>query len=111
MDLLPRLRPQAQVDETYWERVRQRAAELGSDGCTLVTELYQDCCLEHDIAYRTGRDLDGHPITRAQADQRFRQCIQARSPLGRFSPLAWWRWAGVRLFGWLFWKGGRPWNT
>jgi hypothetical protein len=72
---------------------------LSSDGCTGVTEAYQPCCHEHDIAYATGRTVEGAPVTRAEADAMFRRCIQARSPLGRLSPMAWWRWAGVRVFG------------
>lgn len=84
---------------TYWERVAVAAGLLQSDGCTGVTQAYQPCCHEHDIAYATGRTVEGAPITRAEADAMFRRCIQARSVLGAASPLSWWRWAGVRLFG------------
>lgn len=87
----------------HWERVRQRAAELNSDGCTWVADFFLDCCLEHDIAYRTGCDVDGNPTTRAETDARFRRCIQSRSKLGRFSPMSWWRWAGVRVLGRKLW--------
>lgn len=84
---------------TYWERVAVAAGLLASDGCTGVTQAYQACCHEHDIAYRTGRTVEGAPVTRAEADAMFRRCMQARSVLGAASPMAWWRWAGVRLFG------------
>lgn len=83
----------------YWADVRQKAADLKSDGCSFVADIYVDCCYEHDCAYRTGTRMDGTPITRREADARFRQCIQKHSVFGRFSPLSWWRWAGVRLFG------------
>ena len=58
---------------------------------------------EHDIHYRTHAWLDGAPIFKSEADARFRQVIQARSFLGRVSPMAWWRWAGVALFGGKAW--------
>lgn len=83
----------------YWDLVYAKAAELSSDGCSYVTEAFHQCCLEHDIHYRTGRRLNVKPITRRQADQRFRECMQMRSRFGKFSPMAWWRWAGVRIFG------------
>lgn len=81
----------------YWERIRDRAAELGTDGCTGATGIHVECCLEHDIHWRTGRTLDGQPITPGQANKRFRSCMQSRSKLGWFSPLAWWRWGVVSL--------------
>lgn len=86
-----------------WDRIRQRAQALGSDGCTVVTELYRDCCLLHDILYKTGVDPDtGLPVTRAQADRIFRQCMTSRSRFGSLNPVAWWRYLGVRLFGRFF---------
>lgn len=86
-------------EEAYWRRVRQRAWELRSDGCTGVVDVYKDCCLEHDIAYRTGRTVEGAPVTRTEADAMFRRCMQRRSFLGVLSPMAWIRWGAVRLFG------------
>lgn len=83
----------------YWQQVENTAKNLGSDGCSFVTEAYHKCCLEHDIAYRTGCRIDGSTISRREADRRFRQCMQMRSRFGKFSPMSWWRWAGVRLFG------------
>lgn len=88
----------------YWARVRQRAKELGADGCTVVPEFYHHCCNEHDIHYRTHKTLDGEPITRAEADKRLRDCIIQSSMLHRFSPMAWWRWAAVRAFAFHAWN-------
>lgn len=91
-------------DEQYWNRVRKWATEAGSDGCTLVTQLYQDCCFEHDHAYRTGTDLAGNKVSRSEADATFRRCIQSRSKLGKFSPISWVRWIGVRIGGRFMWR-------
>jgi hypothetical protein len=87
------------AERRYWERVHDKAAELGADGCSFATGAFVDCCLEHDIHYRTGLTLNGTPITRREADARFRSCMQSRSKLGFFSPMSWWRWAAVRAFG------------
>jgi len=59
----------------YWQRVRDRANALGSDGCTGVTEWHHDCCLLHDVYYRTGLDMDGRVITKAEADLAFWRCM------------------------------------
>src|SRR3990167_10753649 len=94
-------------DPKYWEWVRWVAARLHSDGCTGVSELYHDCCLEHDISYRTGLDpriqyTKGRviPLSRSEADARFRRCMQQQSVLGKLSPVSWYRWLGVRVGGW-----------
>ncbi len=84
---------------TYREWVEDTAASLGSDGCTGVLGNYRWCCMEHDIFCRTATQRDGTPITREQANKRFRSCIQRHSPFGFWSPMAWWRWLGVTLFG------------
>lgn len=86
-----------------WDRIRQLAADLQSDGCTVVTEAFRDCCLLHDILYKTGTDPDtGVAVSRRDADVALRHCIQSRSRLGRLSPVAWWRYLGVRVFGRFF---------
>lgn len=94
--------------ETYRDRwknpdyrtlVRQKAKGLKSDGCSGVLDFHRDGCLEHDIAYRTGKDPLGEAISRAEADKRLRWYIQIHSRFGGASPMAWWRWAGVRLLG------------
>lgn len=93
---------------TYWELldspdyrrlVRINARRLSSDGCTGVPNIYVLACYDHDIAYRTHEDVFGGPLTREQADLRFKWALQHESPLGRLSPMAWWRWQGVRLAG------------
>jgi hypothetical protein len=93
------------LHESYWERVRDRAAEMGCDGCSMATGAYLDCCLEHDLHYRLGTTLKGVPITKADADLRFRSCMQTRSKLGWFSPMAWWRYWAVK------WRGKGIWAT
>lgn len=91
--------PKKHPRQTYWDQVRDKAAALGADGCTKATGAYVECCLEHDIHYRTGHTIAGEPITRRAADARFRSCMQSRSRLGWYSPMAWARWAAVRIFG------------
>lgn len=91
-------------DKHYWKRVKQRAKELGADGCSGVPDFYLHACLEHDIHYRTHHTLDGVLLTRAEADAIFRKRIQQMSKLKRFSPMSYWRWVGVRIFG------RRAWN-
>jgi hypothetical protein len=103
----------------YWDWLRDEAARINSDGCTVVSECYHECCLEHDLSYYHGKSprsaysryLEGYkpwkhadPITRKQSDSRFRECIRAKSPLGKWSPMAFVRWCGVRAFGWLYWN-------
>ncbi len=95
----------------YWRAVKRRAAEIDSDGCTFVNRLYGRrqspsylCCLQHDVEYFDGETVEGDPVTRRQADQRFRRCVQEWSTLGRWSPLAWARWLGVRAGGWWTWR-------
>ena len=91
-------------DEAYWEQVRAVADEIESDGCSKVPDFYGIACAEHDIHYRLHHRLDGSPITKAEADWEFRQAIQSHSKLGRFSPMSWWRWLGVKWFGQKAWE-------
>ena len=93
--------------DAYWVLVREASYDLDSDGCTGIPDFYLDACLEHDVHYRTHRWIDGTPIVRAEADARFRQVMQSRSMLGTASPMAWWRWLGVRLMGRWAWKGDK----
>ena len=91
----------------YRCQVRTRAAELRSDGCSgpALDAFHRDACLEHDVHYRTGQTLDGQPISRPEADALFRRRMQAASIFGPLSPMAWWRWTAVRLFGRCSWRG------
>jgi hypothetical protein len=85
--------------------VRRAARRIGSDGCSGVSDCYVIACWDHDIAYRTGHDIFDKPVTRELADLKLRWAIQHESALGRCSPMSWWRWAGVRLFGGSSWRG------
>lgn len=95
-------------NEAFWARVEARAAELGTDGCTGVSEWNRRCCLHHDIMCRTGMDINGNPVTREEADWLFWECnrLRARAGLSYLSPRSWARWAGVRI-GALFQKRKR----
>ncbi len=92
-------------EDSYWLHIRERAKRLESDGCSGVPDFYLDACLEHDIHYRTHRWLDGLPIFKSEADERFRQVIQSRSAFGLFSPMSWWRWLAVKWAGQKAWEG------
>lgn len=86
-----------------WDRIHQMAEAMDSDGCTVVSQAFKDCCFLHDILYKTRRDPDtGEPVTYAQADAIFRDCIRSKSRFGRWSPVATIRYIGVRLFGRFF---------
>jgi hypothetical protein len=87
------------TNSVYWDHVYAEGARLNSDGCSYVSEAFHQCCVEHDGHYRRGTWINGKPITRKEADARFRECMQMRSRFGKLSPMAWWRWAGVRIFG------------
>lgn len=91
-------------EELTPEDVGRIATAINSDGCTGVPDFYLHCCTIHDFWYTTHHDINGHPITRQEADRRFRECIQSRSRFGGLSPMAWWRWLGVRLFGGSAWE-------
>ena len=90
-------------DPSFWEEVEWTAAVLKANGCSGVPEFYHQACLLHDCYYRLGVDFTYQSITRREADSRFNWAIRARSRFGRMSPMAWWRWVGVRLFGGSSW--------
>ena len=90
--------------QEYWQKIKDLAEQLKSDGCTAVLDFDVECCWEHDTHYVTGLTLDGQPITKADADRKFRLCIQERSKLGVFSPMSWVRWLGVKWFGKGIWR-------
>mgnify|MGYP001579824009 FL=1 len=107
----------------YWEFVREEAAKIGSDGCSVVSELFHDACLQHDLAYWYAKDpksayaemllgiedcwVEADPITRKEADAQFKQAIRAKSAFGKWSFIALVRWAGVRLGGRWAWRKHR----
>lgn len=88
---------------SYFERIRDEADRLGADGCTFGSAAFRDCCREHDCHYRCGVTLDGEPITRDEADLRFRACMQNRSVLGWWSPMAHFRYWILKHFGQKAW--------
>jgi hypothetical protein len=105
----------------YWAWIRSEAALIDTDGCSLVTNARVECCFEHDLAYYYAKDprdayrqwraevldywLVTDPIEREEADRRFRNCHQNRNLLGRYSPMALYRWLGVR------WKAQKAWDN
>lgn len=89
---------------SYEDELEAWAKTVGSDGCTAVPDFFRVCCLGHDFAYCNGRTLRGAPMTKAQADQQFRDCIQRHSSFRWLSPMSWWRWWAVRRFGRGAWK-------
>ena len=77
---------------------------IQGDGCTGVPDFYKGCCDIHDWWFRTHRNLDGSPIAEAQANLGLKRCIQSKSLFGRWSPMAWWRWRGVKALGKRAWR-------
>lgn len=108
---------------TYLAWIRSEATLIDTDGCSSVSGLRMDCCLEHDVSFFFGKDPrdayrhertgsympweDAAPITFDEANRRFRKCHQVRSKFGQWSPMAWWRWAGVALFSREAWERHR----
>lgn len=108
---------------TYWNFIRSEATLIDTDGCSRVSGFQVDCCFEHDLGYYYAADprdayrlyrLGDHdywqhasPITREDVDSRFRKCHQTRSKFGQWSPMAFWRWLGVRRFGQSRWDAHR----
>jgi hypothetical protein len=97
-------------DIQYWNTIEWWAKNYGSDGCSGVKDFYIQSCWEHDFHFRYAKTLFGDPITFNEANERFRQAIQMRSRWGRFSPMSWWRWIGVRAFGRAAWNKSRAIN-
>lgn len=91
-------------DRDYWDLIVKKAIELHFDGCSCVTQMYQECCFAHDLGYAWHTDLYGNSVTKEQVDLQFRKDIQIRSFLGYLSPMSWTRWIGVKFFGSKPWK-------
>lgn len=87
----------------HWDKLAQL---VKADGCTSAPDFwFTNCCNQHDVFYRTGKDEHGNAITRAEADKRFRICLRADAltlPGRLFFP--WLYWSAVRVFG------ARHWN-
>lgn len=99
--------PNPDSDPGYFKWLSEWA-QVHSDGCTGVKDIYVHCCWQHDYCYQTGNDpreaYKGQvvPISREEADALFKSCMQAESSLGRFSPISWIRYGVVRIFGRFF---------
>lgn len=92
-----------------WEQFTERDyqnifSSVDSDGCSGVPDFYLNGCIVHDFHYSTHKDFNGGPISRAEADSRLRRYIQKNSSFGYLSPMALWRWLGVRLLGSKAWN-------
>jgi len=87
-----------------WRLIR---AYTRSDGCTGVADIFVKACWEHDFYFRTHHDFNGKVISFWEANRRFRRRMQWCSKLGFLSPVSWWRWLGVSLFGKAAWEGKR----
>src|ERR1051326_798822 len=100
-------------DQAAYLKWLEEWASSHSDGCTKIPDIHVHCCWQHDFCYQTGLDprsvWAGKPeaISRRDADALFRVCNQKEDPLGRFSPLSWWRWAAVRVFGRFFYSADK----
>ena len=90
------LKPKWPDDKPPWD-------DSMSDGCTLVADSPDTihCCLAHDKAYyqATGG--------RAKADREFLGCMKAAG----WGTRAYVRWAGVRIFGWLWYTDDEEMET
>jgi hypothetical protein len=86
------------------EHVKLIEEAIQSDGCTIVSELYHECCVVHDLGYQFAIDPWGRQVTKGQIDTAYRQCMEQRSKLGRYNPISWMRYLGVRAFGRFFRK-------
>ena len=107
----------------YWDWIKEEARRIKSDGCSNVPDFHVDACWEHDLSYwyaKCPRSAYKHycdgvglywsvadSLSRGEADAQFRRRHQERSVFGKGSPMALWRWAGVRLGGWKPWSNHR----
>ena len=85
--------------DPYWKDIRLWAKELKSDGCSFATEAFKEACLEHDCHWWTGETLWGTAVSIQAANDRFRAVMRSRSRFGKYSPMAFWRWAAVSVRG------------
>jgi hypothetical protein len=98
------------MDLVYWDAVRFIAKWLHADGCSSISQVYMEPCLEHDIHYKTRQWAEGWisgrilPITRAQADWQMLLATMSRSPARVLTPIGWLRWIALRVAGWKAWR-------
>ena len=88
------------ITKDYWDLVKAKAHDLGTDGCTLALPAFRKCCLRHDVENRTKQSaVSGRPLTNAEIDARLLACMQAHSWLGWYSPIAWLYYLSVTQIG------------
>lgn len=122
---LPRHLPRVVVEMNalYWDWVESESALIKTDGCSKVSGAYRKCCWQHDLSYYYAADpvsaylhwrrntpdywRVATPLTKGAADASLRRCIQSESALGFFSPVALWRWLGVRVGASTAWASHR----
>lgn len=96
----------------FWDWIRQEADLINADGCTGVTNMYGECCLQHDLEFRYGKQATSAyryyvngalkpwelaaSLTFEQANENFKRCHFRRSKAGYLNLFAWWRYAVVR---------------
>lgn len=106
----------------FWDWIRQEAALIHADGCTGVSNMYGECCLQHDLEFYYGRSAtDGYwhygnreaeywltakRITFEDANDHFKRCHFRQSKAGYLNVFAWWRYAVVRTK-----KGRSAWDA
>lgn len=93
--------------------LRALAGAVKADGCSSSPDLFfKECCDEHDVYYRTGKDAEGRPISRQEADRRLRKCQQRFARLKRkgvvpvLGPFFW-----QQVVPWVYWGAVRGWNV
>ena len=96
------------LNSKWKARAHALAEKVGGDGCSSSPDLFfGPCCDAHDVAYRTGFNIDGEPVTRAKADKAFYKCMKKAGVtpiLGKFIlPTVYY--LAVRTFGGKQWKG------
>lgn len=106
----------------FLEFIREEAALINADGCTGVSNMYGECCLQHDAEFYFGKSAasayrhyrEGDPeywltadrITFEQANENFKRCHFRQSKAGYLNLFAWWRYAVVRTK-----KGRSAWDA
>ena len=79
---------------------------IKSDGCTAVSDCFQDCCIVHDLGYRFDIDPWGKPVERFTVDYVFKNCMREASFWGKL--FSRWRYPAVRILGIFFDKKEVP---
>src|SRR3990167_2261901 len=107
----------------FYNWAESEAALIESDGCSKVTGAYKNCCFVHDLSYYYAKDpinayklylqgeldpwREARAIDQKEADKDLRRCMQSQSKFGWWSPMAGWRWLGLRIAGRKAWEGHR----